>query len=390
MLLLVDAVAALRLGRPAIERYLARLGVLAVAALGVFLLGYLSYLVILGSLSPLDLLRPTFKFFGENSQQSAAYQHPVSSWLLHEPRIWAPVIMSLALVAMLRRRIFESGLVARIAQFCGGYTAFLWLYRFLVTSSVIETWWAYSVIVVAVAPAVGVLINELTRVSSTARRWTVLASAGLVVTVLLIRNAPSPVSDAYREVTTNETLFVALLATAASAALVLGSSHVWRRGVASTVLAVLLAAMLYSPSMLEGRGTTGVFVSNGDEEWNAYAAGERFVHLVQNYDAHTHRVFLWYPGTLGYVSIAWAELPQTGDTLNQVGVGEALGRLTPLARARLALPEVHYLLVMAPHNDELRAARAALAAGGVGGSVVRGGQLAGRQLSFLFVALAKK
>jgi hypothetical protein len=282
-----------------------------------------------------------------------------------------------------------SGLIERIAQFCVAYTAFLWLYRFLVTSSVIETWWAYSVVVVAIAPGVGILLHELSRASSTARRWTTLAFGGLVATVLLIRNLPSPVVDAYRETTTNETLFVGLLGVGVAGAILLGSSHALRRGTGSIVLAIVLSMLFYAPSTLEGRGTTGVFVTNGGEEWKAYAGGEQFVHLVQDYDGRTHRVFLWYPGTLGYVSIAWAELPQTGNTLNEVGVTEPLGQLTPLARARLAQPEVRYVLIMSPRKDELQSARAALTAGGFGGVVVRTGEFAERELSFVLVALAK-
>ena len=117
--------------------------------------------VALGGLSPDDLLRPTIKFLGENDKNAAPYRHPVGSWLLHEPRVWAPVLVSFALVVVLRGRLLAADLAARVAQFGVAYTAFFWLYRFAVTSSVVETWWAYSFVVVAAGPAVGVLLHEV-------------------------------------------------------------------------------------------------------------------------------------------------------------------------------------------------------------------------------------
>ncbi|HEV2943979.1 MAG TPA: hypothetical protein VGX26_02555 [Solirubrobacteraceae bacterium] len=389
VLLAVEAVAALREGRSALLRYGARLLILAGSAALVFFVGYLSYLKILGSLSPYDLIRPTIEFFGDNSQKSAPYQHPVSSWLFHEPRIWAPVVTSFALVFMLRGRLLGGDVAVRIAQFCVAYTAFLWLYRFAVTSSVIETWWAYSVIVVATAPAVGVLLHELTRERLTAARRLVFVCGAYALAAVLLRDVTGPAGDFYGGLG-EHTWLVALLIAIGLLAAAVGAFRPTRQTAAFVLVAIVLAVMSYAPSVLDGRGTTGIFVTSGSQERSAYKGAEHFVKLVQNYDSPAHRVFLWYSGNLGYVSMAWADLPQEADTLNEPGVSEALTQLTPLARARLAQPQVKYVMILSPHLSELSGARAVLANDGFGGNLVRSGELVGRSLSYALVVVAKK
>jgi hypothetical protein len=391
VLLLVEGIAAARQGGHATRRYVLRLAVLAGAAIGVFLAGYLSYLAILGSLSPYDLLRPTIKFFGENNKQAALYEHPVSTWLLHEPRIWAPVVASVALIATLGRRFLGYDVEARVAQLFVGYTAFLWLYRFLVTSSVIETWWAYSVVVVAMAPALGILVHEFTSKASKPRRWVLVSAAVLAFTLLFIRDATTPAGELYRSLATHQLALILLIGVGlvASAVCAYRPGRAYH-GVSLAVLAAVLGVMLYAPSVLDGRGTSGLFVTSGSQEWTGYNAGKRFVDLVQDYDSPSHRVFLWYTGFLGYVSITWADLPQDADTLNQVGVDEPLGRLTALAVARLEQPEVRYVMILAPRPSEVLDARNALFTGGFGGGVVRSGALAGGALQFALVTITKR
>src|SRR5205823_6286239 len=148
-----------------LRRVIARFVLSAIAAALVLVLGYLGYIAIIGSFGPGEMFRPTINFLRSNTENSAQYRHPPGEWLRHGVRIWPPVLVSLALVIALGRRVFGVDLVARVAQACIGYTAFLWLYRFTVSSSVIETWWAYSALVIVLAPAFGVLMHVL------AERW---------------------------------------------------------------------------------------------------------------------------------------------------------------------------------------------------------------------------
>jgi hypothetical protein len=387
VLLLIEAIAAIRQGRQAVLRYGTRLAVMAVAALGVFVVGYLGYLVILGSLSPYDLLRPTIKFFGENNRQAAQYQYPVSGWLLHEPRIWAPIIICGALLATLRGRLLNRDVPARIAQLFIGYTVFLWLYRFVVVSSVIETWWAYSVVVVAMGPAVGVLLSEFGHVRPTTTRWSIAAMISLVLTVVLLRDATGPASRLYHALAIHEALLVGLIAMGLAAGVLAAVlRHATGRGASLAILAIVAGMAFYAPSVLDGRGTTGLFVTNGAREWTAYQAGKRFIDLIEDYDNPQHRVFLWFPGTTGYVSLTWSDLPQEADTLNEIGVDESINHLTPLGIARLQQPQVRYVMILAPRTSELVAARTALLGSGLNGSVVRSGWLVGNALGFELVA----
>jgi hypothetical protein len=386
----VEAVAALRQGRHALRNYCARLVIVVCATIGVFSIGYLSYVEILGSFNPYQLLRPTIEFLRENSKNSAPYQAPISHWLLHEPRLWMPVITSVALLAVLRRRVLGVNLSVRIAQLCIVYTGFLWLYRFTVTSSLIETWWAYSVVVVATAPAVGVLLHELLSKYRASKHWPAVAVATFALTAILVRDVPNPAASAYHAIAGHRSLLVGLLVIGLASAVLTSSRRTTGRVASSIVFVVILAVMSYAPSVLDGRGTTGVFVTNGAREWKVYEAGEQFIDLVQDYDSPSHRVFLWWPGIFGYVSITWTDLPQTADTLNEVGVDESLDHLTSLGTARLEQPQVRYIMILSPQLDDLSKAHKALVQGGFWGSVVRSGEFAGGELYFTLVTVRKK
>jgi hypothetical protein len=388
--IVIETLAALRQGRQAVIHYGARLLALAASAAAVFLVGYLGYVAILGGFDPYNLLRPTIEFVSENGKNSAPYKLPTRRWLLHEPRLWMPVITSVALAALLGRRILGVDITARIAQLCVGYTAFLWVYRFSVTSSIVETWWAYSAVVIVTAPAVGVLLHALDRRSPARVRWAAAGVAAFGLTAVLIRNLSGPAGSLYHALANHEALLIALLAAGVASAALIGSRVVLVRTGSFTAFAVILAVMSYAPSALDGRGTTGIFVTDASRDWKAYRAGERFLNVVQDYDNPSHRVFLWYPGTLGYVSMTWADLPQEADTLNEVGVAESLYRLTPLARARVEQPQVGYVMVLSPRPAELATGLNVLARSGFTGAVVRHGALAEGGLDFAVLALQKK
>jgi hypothetical protein len=389
VLVAIEGVAAVRGGRRATINYAARLSISAGTALAVFVIGYLGYLTILGSLSPYDLLRPTIKFLSENSKQSALYQQPVSSWLFHELRIWMPVVTCVGLVAVLRRRILDVGVQARVAQMCVGYTAFLWLYRFAITSSVVETWWAYSIVVVATAPAVGVLLSELTKEPRVTRRTAAAAVGPFLGVALIVRDVPS-IDRIYHTVSEHSILVIGVLAVGIASATLMSVDRSKWRGAGVAITFAVLAAMSYAPSILDGRGTTGIFVPSGSQEWTAYKAAQRFLDVVQNYDSPSHRVFLWFPGTAGYVSMTWADLPQDADTLNEIGVSESLEQLKPLGVARLDEPQVKYVMILYKRFPELSDARGALARGGFAGNVVRHADLVTGALHYALIELTRK
>jgi hypothetical protein len=387
VLALVELAFALRRGRAELLALATRIALVALITVGVFALGYLAYILILGSLNPYDLLRPTISFFKENNQLSAPYVQPVSSWLFHEPRIWAPVLTCIALIATLRGRLLGGEIPMRIAQLAIGYCAFLWIFRFVVTSSVIETWWAYSLTVVTTAPAFGVLLAQGGSAATSGRR-ALAGVGGFALGALFVRDVPRPTQDLYRALERHEALLLGVLIVGVLAALMLRQGGARRQSVAVAVFFMATAILVWAPSILDGRGTTGVFVTSGTQEWRGYNAGYTFLHLLRNYDVPGRRVFLWYEDLLGYDDIAWGDLPQTGDTLQEVGTTAPFGKLSPLGVARLADRTVKYVMVLSPRAQDLPVARAALARAGFPNSIVLGSKLADGGLRFVLVRLA--
>jgi hypothetical protein len=389
VLFLVELAAALRGGRETALRAAARFGVAVGAGLLVFALGYLGYVAVIGSFGPGDLIRPTIDFLRSNSENSAPYQRPVSDWLLHELRIWSPVVLSVAVAAALGRRLLGTDLPARIGQFCIGYTALLWVYRFTVTSSVIETWWAYAFVVVAMAPALGVL---LWAIAERARVGWLDACVPLVFAALaavLIRNLPGPAVRAYHDVAAHPAAIFALLAVGLVGALALALRGRLASVVGLSVVLVVVTVMTWAPSVLDGRGTTGVFVTDGGTEWKAYDGARSFIRLVRDYDSPNSRVYTWYPGTSGLTSIGWTTLPQDGTTVQNLALNEPLDHLTPLGRARLLQPNAGFVLVMSPHAEDVRAARAAIVGNGFGLRLVRRGAWADGRLRYALFSLRR-
>ena len=386
VLLAVEAVAAVRMGRAAVRGLVGRVAAMALAGVAVFAVGYLGYSVVLGSLSPDDLLRPTIKFLGENDKNAAPYRHPVGSWLLHEPRVWAPVLVSFALVVVLRGRLLAADLAARVAQFGVAYTAFFWLYRFAVTSSVVETWWAYSFVVVATAPAVGVLLHEVAaRHGSRAAVTTALATT--LVAAVFARDIQAGAESAYSYVSDHVAVFVAVLAAGALAAVLAAAS---RRAVALAGFAAVLALaslLAYAPSILDGRGATGIFVRDGGLEWHGYTAGKRFIEIVRDHDRPESRVYLWYRGTLGLTNVAWTDLPEYGQTLQPLGVDASMRTVPELGKARLADPHASFVMVMSTRAQDVADGTLALTAAGYKTTVSLQGALAEGGLHYTLLHL---
>lgn len=388
VLFVVEAVAAVRQGSAGLRRFVTRLGVAALSGLAVFAIGYLVYATVLGFFNPFDLIRPVVHFFANNSQESAIYQRPVSTWILREPRIWGPVVLSLALVATMRRRLLGTDLPARAAQFAVGYTAFLWLFRFTIVSSDIETWYAYDVVVIALAPGVAVVLSELAGSRSRSlSRVALIACIAFAIWATVLRDVPSPIATMYHEIQYHSGLDLLVLVVGVVAALLCAVRRV--RAPAGVLLSAVLAVTMFAPSLLDGRGTTGLFVTSGAQELHAYQSAPTFVNLIRDYDRVNARLFLWYNGLVGDVNLAWTDLPQTGNTINEVGVDQPITRLQPLGVARLNTVPVKYVLILTPHPRQIRLAIHSLAAQHFYGRVVRSGHLGRTSLNYAVFEFAR-
>jgi hypothetical protein len=389
VLFAVELVAALRRGRAEVVNLGKRIAVAAASAVGVLLVGYVSYLKF-SSASPDDLLRPTIDFLLSNEENSSLYQRPLSDVLNHEVRIWAPVVLSVALVAVLGRRILLTSLPARIAQVCVGYTAFLWLYRLTITSSVLETWWAYDLVVVVTAPAVGVLLQELRVAWRSDRSTAIVAVAATGLVALVLRTFSGLAEDVYRPIADHPGLLFAVVAVSVCLAALLAVVRRWAQVAALVGLLASLTLVSWAPSVFDGRGTTGVFVTDGDLDWDTYAAGRKFVELFRDYDTGNTRVYTWYPDPMGPDNIGWTTLPHLGRTVHAIGTPATLKTLEPLGRARLLQPDAAYVLAMSTHPGDLPAAERALRAAGFRGRNVRRGDLADGRLHYVLIAITRK
>ena len=385
----VELVAATRTSLAACVRLAGRIVVAVLGGLIVFALGYVGYVAILGSFSPLDLVRPTIDFVRSNEQNSAMYQHPPSEWLAHEVRIWMPVVLSVAVASSLGRRLFGSDLRARVAQTAIGYTVLLWIYRATVTSSVVETWWAYALVVVALAPAIGVLLQEVATMRTGRRAWA--AAAGVVIVVALaIRTFDGHADRLYSWIERHPDAVYALLGAGLACALLLLIRAEALRAASLCAVFALTTLMAWAPSVFDGRGTTGVFVRDWAADWHAYAAARSFVDLDRRYDSAQSHVYTWFPGTLGITNIAWAALPQIGTTVQLLNSGEPLDKLLPLGRARLRLPNAAYVLIMSPQPSDIPDAEHALAQNGFGTREVRTGLWDDGRLRYALLSLTSK
>jgi hypothetical protein len=185
-------------------------------------------------------------------------------------------------------------------------------------------------------------------------------------------------------------VFLALLVAGALTAGLVAVSWRWVSRGALIAFLVVGVVMFYAPSVLDGRGATGIFVPNGDLEWRGYVAGKEFIEVVRDHDRPDSRVYLWYSGALGLTSVAWTDLPQYGQTLQVLGAKDSLHQLTDLGRARLANPVAAFVMMLSMRSGDLVAGRRALTASGYRTRIIRRGALANGSLQFSLLQILTK
>ena len=118
----------------------------------VFIGGYLGYRAYLGAYSPKRTDRgQRSSSCGRTTISAAPFQRPASEFLDGEPRIYAPVLLCLGNMVLAMGSTDTRRHAAGTARPVLGrvYSRLIWLYRFAVTSSVVETWWAYNMTAVS-------------------------------------------------------------------------------------------------------------------------------------------------------------------------------------------------------------------------------------------------
>jgi hypothetical protein len=259
-----------------------------------------------------------------------------------------------------------------------------------VTSSVLETWWAYDLVVVVTAPAVGVFLNELVHVWRSRRSTAIVAVAVTALVALGLRTFDGIVEDVYGSIARHPGLLFAVVALSLTLTGLLAVRHTWVQAAALVGVLGCLTVVSWAPSVFDGRGTTGVFVTDGDLDWDSYTAGRKFVELFRDYDTGNTRVYTWYPDPAGPDNIGWTTLPHLGHTVHAIGTAASLKTLDQLGRARLLQPDAAYVLAMSTHPRDLPAAELALRKAGFRGRDVRRGVLTDGRLRYVLINLTRK
>jgi hypothetical protein len=330
----------------------------------VLVAGYLLYSAYLGFFAPGKLLEATLDFIKSNEQLAAPYQVPARIWLKTEPRIYGPVLACIGTVAILGRSILANTLRARIAQFAVAYTAIFWLYRFAMTSSVIETWWAYGMTAVTPAFAMPAMLDVLARREG-ARGRLVLGCALFAVAIadLVLRSATGTALDVFEYLRTHPWELLALLVLSCAAALAAGAKSTLRlRLVAFSMLCTAIAVLSLTPAHYLGTNQVGEFVPySGETGLEAYQASHDVIRLIASKDHPSSRVLLW-DELQGLANVGWANLPHRGGGIENVEAPTSIPQLTPSEVGLLHQPTTHYVLALSQYPTELAAALPALRA----------------------------
>jgi hypothetical protein len=367
----VEGVSALRNGRGEILRFAMRCVSATLGALVVFLSGWLAYCAYLGSFPIYDLLAPTVEFARQNDQLSAAFQHPIREVLRTEPRIYGPLLSSFAVLVALGRRILDDTLPARLAQFAVGYVALLWLYRWAITSSVVETWWAYNMAAVATAFALPLIAYGLTTMPGGARSRLVLVACvvGTALANLVVRSFNATAVDVYDSIRTHVSLLLVVLAASVVAAVALRVKPNRALVATAAVFFALFAAVSLAPAGYIGIGQTGEFSPFGRSEVLGYRAAYEMSKLLEGRDQPPGRMLMWTT-LVGLPMIAWTDLPhQGGAIINPEAPPMALNTLDPYELGLVRYPTTRGLLVMSEDPADMRRAVAALRGAHVSSSV---------------------
>jgi hypothetical protein len=357
----VEALAALRGGLRMSGHFIVRCLCSAGGAALCFALGYLGYATQLGWFPPSDLVTPTLDFIRANDQLAAPFQIPARQWLEHEPRVYAPVLAAIALVVVMGRRLLATDARARVAQFALAYLAITWLYRKFVTSSGIETWWAYSMTAVTIAFALPAILATLRE--RAARGVAVAALAATVLADLLLRSNHDAALSIYTAVRSHLWLLAVALLVSLAAIVAL---RVRRAApVAMGLVAASVAFFALSPANFAGIGETGEFSRFGSGgELDGYAAARSMTKLLARYDQPDARTLMW-TNQAGIADIAWTGMPHQQGGIENPEAPAPLSELTPDELAAIRYPTTRRLLVFDANADVVAGARALLARNGV-------------------------
>lgn len=384
----IEAIAAIRAGRPGVIAFVMRVGAVLVGAVLVLVAGYLGYRAYLGSFPFKDMYQATLDFIRSNSQLIKPFQRPVATWLKHEPWIYGPVLVSTAVVVVLGRSLLENTLRARVAGVAVAYTAMFWVYRFTFTAADIETWWEYGMAAVATAFAMPAVLDELARRRVAGWRWVLaaaLVATGLADLIIRVdQHAAASVFDAVR--THLAVLLAVLVAAYAVVWMMAVAPKASGQIIALAAFCVIAAGITLTPADYLGDGEPGEFSPFGPNEIGGYQAAYNMVQLIASKDRPASRVLLW-DNLYGLADISWANLPHQGGGIENVLAPTPVPELTPPELDLLRFPTTSRVLVLSESPQEVAGAVPALRKEGFDPRVEQAGSWAGGKLQYELIKL---
>jgi hypothetical protein len=383
----VEAIAAIRGGRADVIALVLRGCAMVAGSLLVLVVGYLGYRAYIGPFQFKQMFQATIDFLRHNSQLAAVYQVAPSIWLRKDPQIYAPVLVCVGTVVILGRSLFSNTLRGRMAQFAVAYTLLCWVYRFAVTSSLVETYYAYDMTAVTAAFAMPAILDELGR-RSVRTRWLVVAGVAVAATGLIdlvIRSMGGSAVDMFNYVDTHIVVLVCVLvACCIAAALVVVLNRNAGRLIAVAVFCAIAGAIALAPTPGQ---QTGEFSPFGTTlELDGYQAGYDMTQLIAKYDRPSSRALLW-DDLDGLSSVGWANLPDEGGGLSTAFATPPIPMLTPSELDTLRLPTTTRVLALSESVAEVASAVPALEKHGLGPSLEAKGIWAGGHLHYALIKL---
>lgn len=387
-LIAVEAIAAIRSGRSGVTTLVLRGCAMAAGALLLVIVGYLGDRAYIGSFPIKLMFEATIDFIRHNSQLSAAYQGRPSVFLRTDPEIYAPVLVCVGTVVILGRSLLSNTLRSRMAQFAIAYTLMVWVFRFTVTSSVIETWFAYNMTALTAAFAMPAILDELGR-RSVRPRWPVVAGVAVVASGLIdlvIRSVGLSTALSVLQYVRTDVVVLAcvLLACCIAAGLVAVLKRDAPRLIALAIFCAVVATIALTPAPGADTGNFSPFGARTELE--AYQAGYDVTQLIAKYDRPFSRVRVWDDLT-GFGSVGWVNLPDAGGALSDAFAPPPVPELSPDELATLRTPTTTRVLALAQSEDAVASSVPALQKQGLDPSLETEGIWANGHLYYALIKL---
>lgn len=385
----VEAVAVLRVGRAASLELLRRAAVAFAAGAVVALAGWMTYRAKVGPIPLYQMIKPAIDFQKQGSLGD--FLVPAGEWLTHEPRIWAPVLVVIALPIVWGRALLQTTVVARLAQVAVVFTVLVWAVRKANSAAIVETWWAYNLTAITIGFGLPALVYGLQQRERRAAPLLGAVIAATLVTAFAVRSDRLWWLARYEDLRSHTAVLVVVLAVAVAGVVAARLTRSTAVGaVALAVFAAILSAVSLTPAKIIGIEQTGEFSPfGGRAEIGAYEAAYRMLNLFDKTDAVDSRTLMWTSST-GLASMAWADLPHQGGALDQPSAAVPAPKLTPPQLALLELPTTRRVLFLTEDDALVPKALPALRRHGFPAAVTeRQGSWADGDLHYQLIDLRK-